>query len=242
MARNSISAKQPIKLMTGIDALDRTIGGFPNGSVILIQGKVGSGFDIFAQQILYTMASLGECNVLYVTVDRPPDDIESELTARNWDISPLMADKRWEFLDLYTLRLNVRKGVAGPKALFDAFLRIPSLIKEGTWSAVDTLTFVLESVESKDVLGFLDEMVAAAREKGGLHFLLLVEGLHDERLVTSLAHLADGLFTFSLDPQAIEAMGSLRIVKLRKASHVTRLISYRIVDTGIVVETVSRIA
>lgn len=243
MASNSQSAKtkQLTRLFTGIETLDKMIGGIPNGSVIILTGELGSGFDIFAQQVLYTSASTGNCNALYATVDRPPDEIENEVAGRGWNISGLMADKKWEFLDAYTVRMNIRKGVTGAKYLRDMFSGIPSLIKVGTWSTVDTLTYLVEGMEYKEVEEVLDQLMLAAREKGGLHFLMLVEGLQDKRLVTSIAHTADGLFNFSLDPQQTEAYGTIRIIKLRKSPQVTRLIPYRLTEKGIAIETVTRI-
>lgn len=218
------------------------VGGIPNGSVILLTGRPGSGFDIFAQQALYNSSRDGNCRVLYVTVDRPPEDIETEMTSRKWDVRSLLADKKWDFLDAYTIRNNVRKGVAGSKYLLDTLTGIPSTLQVGTWSAIDTLTYLLESLDYKDFMSVLDELIRNAREKGGLHFLLLVQGLQEPKVTTSIAHMADGLINFRLDPQQTEAYGNLRIVKLRMAHHVTRLIPYRIVENGLSIETVTRVA
>jgi hypothetical protein len=41
--------------------------------------KDTSGFDISAQQILCTASSTGNCNALYVAVDRPPLEVEVEV-------------------------------------------------------------------------------------------------------------------------------------------------------------------
>lgn len=221
--------------------MDRMIGGIPNGSVILLTGRPGSGFDIFAQQTLFNSARDGNCKVLYATVDRPPEDIETEMTSRKWDIQSLMADKKWSFLDAYSIRSNERKGVSGKKYLLDSFTGIPSSLQVGTWSAIDTLTYLLESLEYATFMGVLDELIRSAREKGGLHYLLLVQGLQEQKVVTSIAHMADGLINFKLDPEQAEAYGNLRIVKLRMAHHVTRLIPYRITEGGLSIETVTRV-
>jgi KaiC/GvpD/RAD55 family RecA-like ATPase len=218
------------------------IYGIPNGSVILLTGKLGSGFDIFSQQILYASATARSCSARYITLDRTIDDIESEITARTWDIQSLLSEKRWEFVDLYTLRMNIRKGVAGAKALTDALAKLPNSIPEGTWTAIDTVTYLLEGLEFREFQAFLDDFVAAVREKGGAHFLMMVEGLQEERFVTSIAHIVDGYFDFTLDAREPEGVGNIRIMKLRKTPHATRLIPYRITEKGISIETVTRVA
>jgi len=237
-----VSVTRAARLSTGIEALDRMIYGIPNGSVILLSGKLGSGFDIFAQQVLYNGALTGSCTVRYLTLDRTPEDVESEIQARKWDLESLLTTKKWTFQDLYSVRLNIRKGVAGAKALTDILNRIPSQIEEGSWTAFDTLTYLVESLDFKEVIGFIDDLVVAAREKGGMHFLMMVESLQDERLVTSVAHSLDGFFSFALDSQAAEPTGNIRVLKLRKTPHATRLIPYRITETGINIETVTRVA
>jgi len=228
------------QLFTGIEALDRMLGGIPNGSVVVLYGKPGSGFDIFAQQILYTKAGMGEAKSTYFTVEHPPEDIASEMASRRWDVNTLIEDGRWEFIDAYTLRTNIRKGVAGEKVLLDILTFYRSAVSRGVWSALDTISYYFLNYDEKDVMGHIDDIISQAREHVGLHFLLLVEGLHDSKTVTSLAYISDGLLTFGLNPDQSEAAGILRIEKLRKADYVTRLIPYRITDTGLVIETAVR--
>lgn len=84
-------------LFTGIEALDRMLGGIPNGSVVVLYGRPGSGFDIFAQQILFNRTSSEEIRALYFTIEHPPEDISSEMLSREWDVDQLIAEKRWEF-------------------------------------------------------------------------------------------------------------------------------------------------
>jgi len=80
-------------LYTGIDALDRMLGGIPNGSVIVLHGRPGSGFEIFAQQILYNKANSNEGKAHYFTIEHPTEDITSEMYSRNWDVDSLIEKK-----------------------------------------------------------------------------------------------------------------------------------------------------
>ncbi len=234
-------SRQEARVFTGIDPLDRILGGIPSGSVVIVSGRLGSGFDILVQQILYTGASTGFAPVIYANVDRPTEDITSEMTAKGWDVNTLLEDKRWTFADAYTARLNVRKGVSGPKVLSDFFANLPGKLVAGSWSAVDSLSSFAESQEFKEVSASVEDLVSDVREKGGIHFLLLVEGFHEPRVATRLAHSVDGLFTVSLDPLQTEPFGSIRVEKLRHTHHIARNIPFRITSTGIMIETSVRI-
>lgn len=227
--------------MTGIEALDSQLGGIPAGSVILCEGAPGSGHELFARQVLYLGASRGDVKAIYVNTDRPVEDIVEEMEVFGFTLPPLIEDGRWSFVDVYTHRLNVQKGVAGPKVLQDVLAELPGMVKPDVWIAVDTLSFFLQRLEITELLNFIDELLGRAREGGGLYFLLLVGGLHEERELRRLAHLVDGVFTFSLDPTQADPIGSLRIQKLRRAEYVTRNISYRITDRGITIETTVRL-
>jgi KaiC/GvpD/RAD55 family RecA-like ATPase len=239
--REQPKLRRGVKLFTGIDALDRILGGFPDGSVLLVSGLPGSGFDIFAQQILYTASSTGSCNALYVAVDRPPFEVEGEMAERGWRVDAL-GEKRWEFLDAYTVKQNVLKGVAGAKGFVDLFKGLPSLIKEGRWMAVDTLSSFIEALRFEEVLDVLGELIASARDVGGLHLLLLVEGLHDEKTMIKLTHTVDGLLNLTLESRYAEPVGLITVKKLRRLNHVRRVVSYRIAENGLVIETATRIA
>ena len=238
--REHLRVRRGVRLFTGIEALDRIFGGFPDGSVLLISGLPGSGFDIFAQQILYTASSTNNCSALYVAVDRPPLEVESEMVERGWRIDAL-DEKKWEFLDAYTVKQNVLKGVIGVKGFTDLFKGLPSLIKEGKWLAVDTLSSFIEALRFEEVLEVLAELVEKARDNGGLHLLLVVEGLHDEKTLIKLTHAVDGLLNLTLESRYAEPVGLITVKKLRRMDHVRRVISYRITENGLVVETATRI-
>jgi len=232
--------RRGVKLFTGIESLDGILGGFPDGTVLLISGLPGSGFDIFAQQILYTASSTNNCNALYVAVDKPPLEVESEMVERGWRVDAL-DEKKWEFLDAYTVKQNVLKGVTGVKSFTDLFKGLPSLIKEGRWLAVDTLSSFIEALRFEEVLEVLGELVEKARDNGGLHLLLVVEGLHDEKTLIKLTHTVDGLLNLTLESRYAEPIGLITVKKLRKMDHARRVISYRITENGLVVETATRI-
>jgi KaiC/GvpD/RAD55 family RecA-like ATPase len=230
------------RVFTGVDVFDRAIGGIPDGSLLIMTGRPGSGFEIFAQQMAYAKASAGECRVHYLNVESTWEGISAQMLSKGWDINQLMQDKKWKFLDGYTPRLNVRSGTVGPKVMVDLLGGLPKSIKAEDWSVIDSLSYYLSNHDLKEILGFVDDIMIEAREKGGLHLILVADGLHDPKVVNTIVHHADAQLSFSLDETQTEPIGTMRVVKLRKAEEAPRSIPYRITNTGLSIETASRIA
>jgi len=157
--------------------------------------------------------------------------------SRNWNVGNLIEKKQWEFLDAYTIRSNIRKGVAGPKILLDSLSTYSKKLSKEIWSILDTFSYYILNYENKEIMEIVDDIIANAREHGGSHFLLVVEGMLEDQIITHLAHLTDGLFRFNLDETQSDAIGVIRIDKLRKVDYVTRIIPYRITETGLTIET-----
>lgn len=241
-ARQEESSFQGKRVFTGVDVFDRTIGGIPDGSVIIMTGKPGCGFDLFAQQMAFAKTSAGESRVIYLTVENTWESVASQMLSKGWDINQSMEDKRWNFLDGYTPRLNVRLGTVGPKVMVDILASLRKSLESEDWSIIDSLSYYLLNYDLKDILGFVDDLIMHAREKGGLHLLLVAEGLHDPKVVNTLVHHADAQLNFFLDEDVTEPIGTIRVVKLRKADDVPRSIPYRITTTGLSIETAARIA
>lgn len=235
-------AKAKALVATGVKAFDTILGGgLPDGSVILVIGDPGSGHRLFAQQLLYAKARHEEGRVVYFTVEDTPEEIKAELQAYGWDVDQIK--DRWEFIDAYSQRINVRRGIAGRRVLIDLLsTTLPSMIAEGRWSIVDTFSYYLLLYDLRDLLDPIDAITYQARKNGGLHFLIAISGLHERRTITTVEHFADGVLSFELSQEEAEAMGSIRIKKMRRMHHVPRVIPYRITDYGITIETAVRIA
>lgn len=74
------------KVTTGIHGLDKMLkGGFPEGSVILINGGPGSGKTVLSAQFLYYGAQRGEAGI-YISLEDSPMRIIKICNGFNWDI------------------------------------------------------------------------------------------------------------------------------------------------------------
>ncbi|RLI28473.1 MAG: hypothetical protein DRO46_03950 [Candidatus Hecatellales archaeon] len=229
---------------TEITAFDRLLGGgFPEGSVIALMGEPGSGFDLFAQQVMFFKARRAGEKVVYFSVDRPCGDVRVEMATYGWNLEELEKKGVWSFVDMCTYRRDVRRGMTPRRALAELLTsRLPKAIEEGSHIVVDTFSYFLLFYELKDIIEIFELTLLSAHEHGGVHFLLVVPGLHDSKTLTTVAHFADGVLEFNLHPESEEAAGVIKVRKLRKVHHALRLIPYRITDEGIVVETTMRVA
>ena len=228
------------RVFTGLEALDRAIGGFPAGSVIAVAGSPGSGHEIFVRQILFNAAKAGN-RVTYLTVDRAPEDVIWEMNDAQMDVEQLVADQKWGFMDGYEVRLKVKKGELGVKVLLDMLGAVARSAKAGDWTCVDTLSKMLEYNGHSEVTSFLDDITQQAREGRGLHFITLVEDFHDKKTLSTIAQACDGYIRMALDEARAEPLGTLRIEKLRLANSVQRTMNYSLTPNGVSIETATRI-
>lgn len=223
-----------------MEAFDKTIGGFPMGSVVVLAGEPGSGYDLFAQQVMFSAAAAGN-RVTYFTVDRAPEDIVAEMQSVNLDLDQVLQSRNWNFLNGFETRLKVQQGELGNKILLDMLVAVSKSAKGGDWTVVDTLSKLMEFNGQGQIKSFLDDIVLEAREGRGLHFLLVVEELHDQKTLASLAQAADGYIRLSLDKANSQPSGTIRIDKMRRANAAQRSMNYLITTDGITIETATRI-
>lgn len=246
-----------IKLLkTEINGLDEAVeGGFPEGSIILLLGNPGTAIDTFAQQILYRQALRGG-SIAYFTIERFPRDIREDMGIFGWDLAQLEASRTWIFVDAYTSRLagyykkiggeveeaEMRSSVSEPGALSTLRNELTMRVSENRWTVIDTLSHLLMMHDIQDVFDALGLFTMEVRDHGGLHFLLMVKGMHSPQTITAISHLADGVIEFHTKERAGVMVGSMRIMKMRRNLGSLKLIPYAVTDRGITVETAVRIS
>jgi KaiC/GvpD/RAD55 family RecA-like ATPase len=216
---------------TWIEGLDEVLGGgLPDKSVILMMGEPGSGYDILAQQILYQHA-FKEDKVAYFTTMRSPDILKEDFETFSWDVPSIEKTDQWVFIDVRT-----------PDALQILREEIPSRIKKGCWTLIDSLSYLLQTQKVDSVLKTIELLLETARKHGGIHFLLLVQGMQDSQTEITMQHLVDGVIEFTAQEVAGGIDRRIRMKKMRRTVYTPSLIPFRITERGIVIETAVRIA
>jgi len=210
------------RVKTWIEGLDDVLeGGLPNKNVILFLGEPGSGHVLLAQQIMYYHA-LKEGKVAYFTTDRSPDALREDFKTFGWEVPPLEEAGRWVFEnDLKEISLRV---------------------EQNCWTIVDSLSYLLLTQKLKSVLGLIQSLVDNAQKYGGVHLLLLTQGMHDTETETTMQHLTDGTMEFLTQEVGGTVDRRIRIKKMTKALYTQRIIPFHISEHGIIIETAVRIA
>lgn len=225
---------------TWIEGFDEQVGGgFPDGSLVLLLGEVGSGNCLFARQILYNHAMRGG-GVIYFALDWPPKEVVEEMTVYGMDVTRFLQDGRWVFLDAH----GPKRGK--PAAASDALDSLKEEYVQGiggaVWSAIESLSQLILMYGFRNVLDHIEAVQFAAREKGGLHFLLANPSIHDQREVALLEHLSDIVLHFSQrEVRGGDILNLIRVKKIKRGFFTPKIIPFEITPHGISVETAVRI-
>lgn len=247
---SKIVEKESTRLPSGIPGFDDLLGGgFPDGSLYILSGPYGGHNATFAQQVLYNrIVSKGK--VAYYIIENPGNDIIEDMALFSWNIEGYVDDGSWKFVRLLppTIEKIVKLTQENPMEegiplratlapLQDDFL---ARLKDNRWCMLN-ISYLLQNFGSQDIMELLIYMIAAVRKYGGVHFLLLTEGLVDNKIANMAKDLVDGVFEFEDSERAIEYGTTLHIRKMRKTVLSTRTIKITLMPSGMVAETVSRI-
>ena len=218
-------------LRTWVEGLDEMLGGgIPEKSVVLMMGEPGSGYDILAQQILYQNAQQGG-KVAYFSTSRVSDALKEDFETFGWNVAPLQEKGDWQFF-----QVNV------PNVIQVLTETIPRVVAQGRWVLIDSLSYLILTQKYRDVIRIVELLLNAARQHGGVHFLLLTQKMHDAETETTMQHLVDGVMEFSAQEMAGGIDRRIRMKKMRRAVYEPRLIPFNITERGITIETAVRIA
>ncbi|PWB50775.1 MAG: recombinase [Candidatus Methanoperedenaceae archaeon] len=87
------------RIKTGIDELDKMIGGFPVGKTILVTGDAGSGKTIFGLQFANICCTEGKKTV-YISTEECAEDLRQQGKSFGWDFGSHGKKGYLEFIEL----------------------------------------------------------------------------------------------------------------------------------------------
>lgn len=109
--RAAVAATRPQKVPTGIEGLDRILGGgLPKREIYLVQGDPGTGKTIFGLQFLLAGRDRGETG-LFITLTQREADLEDTAASHGWSL---------EGLHIHQLSGATARGRVADQALFPA--------------------------------------------------------------------------------------------------------------------------
>ncbi|MCF2144412.1 hypothetical protein DRO91_04695 [Candidatus Heimdallarchaeota archaeon] len=234
---------------SGIAGFDVAIGGkgVPDGSLILLLGEPGSGHEIFAMQMLYAQAKAGK-KVFYVSVDKPPSEIDLEMMTFGWNLETFKSLGTWTYVDAYGAKYAQEDSspvIAWDKGLINLLRTkfINAVAKTiQPFTIIDSVSHLLLDYDENQVRELIENFTTkVVRKTGGVHLLLMVKGMHDPKTEVLFSHIADGVIDFYLRERSDQLQRTFRVRKLRKAIYDTRLYPVNLEEDGLQIETARRL-
>jgi len=236
-------------VQSGIAGFDVAIGGkgIPDGSLILLLGEPGSGHEIFALQMLQSQAKAGK-KIFYVSVDKPPSEVELEMMTFGWNIDTYKQLGSWTYIDAYGAKYagdDSSPVIAWDKGLLNLLRTkfVNTVAKAAQpFTTIDTISHLLLDYDEDQVRELIQNFSSnVVRKVGGVHLVLMVKGMHDPKTEVMFSHIADGVIDFYLRERSDQLQRTFRVRKMRKAIYDTRLYPVNLEEDGLQIETAQRL-
>ena len=225
-------------------------GGFPQDSVYLMTGEPGTFYPTFAQQALYSAVNKGQ-KVVYYTAEAGSEDIQQDMATFKWDLDSHIDDGSWIFTRLVPPQLKAivsdtpedpreQRIDLLPNSLSSLQQDFLERLEEGRWSAI-SLSYLMKCYSAQEITDLVMFMANAAHKLGGIHFILVPSGIHDESMINNIKSMVDGVLNFKFAQGFEQAEGEIEIQKLRRVIPKLKVIRHVVQDTGIEIETTARV-
>lgn len=225
-----------MRVKTGISKLDKLLeGGFPTNSAILLVGPPGCGKSTMSQQFVFEGLKQKQ-PALYITLDVSPQDVLENMEKFGWKVSKLR-DRKLKFIDAYSWRLGKPKGEFALTNLGDlnelnlAITEAISILNTSNIrrNVFDSISTLLLYADPTLVVKLIPVIIAKGKQANYTQLLILEEGVHDEKTVSTLNYVSDGVIEFKME----EDKRFLRISRMKATKHIRKWIEFDITAKGI---------
>jgi len=214
-----------------IPSIDDELRGVPAGSLIMLEGSPLSYANLVARVILSSRSTLGERSTYFV-LDEDYDDVRDSMSSLGLRIYAFEASGVWFFMG------------REDKPLGESFNEYLKRIEEGDWTCVDTFSTLVNSLckDDRELMQLISDFKDASRVGGGLHFLIVIPAMHVPRQLSIIRNMADMVIKVSYKESGNSYVRYLKVVKSKRRPHQGLIVPFSITRTGIVFESVTRIA
>jgi len=219
-------------------------------SVYILMGQPGTYYSTFAQQAIYSHLS-HKGKAVYYTSEMSSSEIEQDTDIYGWNYQSYVLDGNLVFVRPLPPALQGLVNLM-PRVPSEQFLNLSSAglgsltrdfltrLKEDRWSILN-ISYLVNQYTPQEINDLMLFWVNAVHKYGGVHFVLMLQGAHDERQVVFLKNLVDGVLTFKSVEGYGQSEGEVEIQKLRRVLPKSKTFRHVIQTDGLVVETTARI-
>jgi len=225
-----------LKIQIPNDELHRRLGGgIPTGSIILIEGKKGTGKSILSQRLMYGLLRNGY-SATYISSQMSTIEFINQMKSLGYDIIRDLVKRRLIFISLYPLFVNVTSR----DKILPRLISEPRLWKT-TVVIIDSLSSMLPDEVDEDVLrGFIVHL----KRFGALDKVTIITVDPDdmnEHLLRILEEISTLLIRLSVKVFGGDLKNSATIVKYNNApGNFQKIIPFRVEpNVGLIVEIAS---
>jgi KaiC/GvpD/RAD55 family RecA-like ATPase len=192
--------------------------------VLLLSGPPGSGNEVFARQIAYTIAK--QSKITYFTVNTTFDSVKEDMTVCGWNATLLEETGNWRFKNMAFSNSAVNE--------------IIEEMKQQRSVVIDSVSELLMTHKIEEIVSLITSMSGQNRD-GQCQLLLLTEGMQDQKTEITIQHFVEGVITFNITSATDSTARHIIIKKMRGTLIPTRRLPYTIGKKGFLIETATRI-
>lgn len=195
---------------TGLKSLDSILGGdgYPSKSSILVFGSPDAGKEGLGYW--FTQAGLAQDDFCVYVTRLPVRDVLEDIRGFGLDFGQKIP--LWFSTSGGQLELNIRYPT-------DLSVKLKELARNNSGRRIRIVTDVLSPLlvlnPHDTMYGFFSQLLADLKQYDAVLLAMMDEGMHDEKTLTSMRQLFDGVIEFKLYEEGLKVLPLLRIRKMR---------------------------
>ncbi len=212
--------------------VDLIEGEIPPSNIFLI-GPPGTGKTIFAENIVCeALLKGGKC--IYITLDRPPNEVRRSLLTLGVDTNEVEATGRFAIFDGYTWisgRSEETYHVDNLTNLSELIFKVSdaaSAVGDSMILVMDSISTLLTYNNEGSIQKFLQVIMARVKEWHGVGLYIAEQGVHSEAFYNSLRFMVDGVLEMKMYEVGGELKRFFRVHTFKMAGHNTRWVPFTI--------------
>jgi len=185
-------------ISTGIEKLNQMLkGGFPDNSIILLEGAPGVGKNLLSYHFVSEGLSKGEIGI-YVYVSKKSSEIIKDFKAFGLDIGQYDKSERGMFwVDAFGDEKKENLVSVDLSTLYTINEAIKEILEKNKGKkarcVIDILSSALVMNDIKTIYEFTMDIIKMLRDHDVTTMMMIEEGMHDPKNVIAIEELADGV-------------------------------------------------